>query len=400
LKSSFFPSIVLGGIFSVLFYGAIHKGWISQPLVLRYFANHPIEYVITIAFFVGLAILCVKYLSILLQRQLLKRSPILSLQPVPIPVAQAANDLDAVLQHEQQYGTSLLSERLKALLHSLGRNNSASNLDAELRNQADDAASKTDADYGLVRLILWSIPMIGFLGTVIGITAALDNLDLNAMSESSKKLSEGLAVAFDTTGLAIALAVLLFFVQFLVHREESRLLTETDRLTEAELGGRFEQNGPHRENDALAMIQGMLEMITISIEQATKRQTYIWEQSAEMFKSSLSSALNENMEHHAKMLVQAESELLSHANKTAMQFGEAIAKSASSLLSLRDETAKQTEAVREILGANTQLLQLEERLRENLSVLASVGNFEETVNSLAAAIHLLNSNRRTELRAG
>jgi hypothetical protein len=31
---------------------------------------------------------------------------------------------------------------------------------------------------------------------------------------------------------------------------------------------------------------------------------------------------------------------------------------------------------------------------------AQVGNFEETVNSLAAAIHLLNSNRRSELRVG
>jgi len=70
------------------------------------------------------------------------------------------------------------------------------------------------------------------------------------------------------------------------------------------------------------------------------------------------------------------------------------------MLALREETVRQTEAVREILGANTQLLQLEERLRENLSTVANVGNFEETVNSLAAAIHLLNSNRRSELRAG
>jgi len=151
------------------------------------------------------------------------------------------------------------------------------------------------------------------------------------------------------------------------------------------------------------------------LEQATTKQTNAWEQcltgvhqrysqlteqSAETLKISLASALSESMEHHAKSLVQAESELLSQANRTTIQFNEAFSKSAASMLALREETVKQTETVREIMGTNSQLLQLEERLRANLSAVASVGNFEETVNSLAAAIHLLNSNRRCELRVG
>ena len=391
---------MLGGTLSLLFYGAIHAEWVQHPLVLRYFAAHSINHVITVTFFVGVAILIAKYCTILFQRQLLLKGPVLPLNPQPLPITQVANDLDTVQQHEKKHGNSLLTERLTILLHSLRRSNSTSNLDVEIRNRAETAAARADADYGLTRLILWAIPMIGFLGTVIGITMALDNLDLNAMSESSKKLSAGLAIAFDTTGLAIALAVVLFFVQFFVHREESSLLTEIDRLTENELCGRFEQHDEQKENDALVTIRRMLETITLSIEQATKRQTDIWEQSAETLKISLASALNESMEHHAKVLMQAESELMSQAGKTAIQFNESFSKSAACILSLRDETARQTETVREILGTNSQLIQLEERLRENLSTLAAVGNFEETVNSLAAAIHLLNSNRRSELRAG
>jgi biopolymer transport protein ExbB/TolQ len=242
--------------------------------------------------------------------------------------------------------------------------------------------------------------MVGFLGTVIGITTALDNLDLNAISESSKQLSAGLAVAFDTTGLAIGLAVFLYFVQFIVQREEANLLSETDRQTALELAGRFEQNAAHKESDAVVTIRHMLETITSSMEQATKRQTNIWERSADIFKLSLTSALNESLEHHAKSLVHAESELLSQTNKTAEQFSEAMSQNASGLIALREETAHQTETIREILGMNSQLIRLEERLRENLSTVAQVGNFEETVNSLAAAIHLLNSNRRCELRVG
>ena len=400
---------------SLVLYGAIHQGWLQQPLVVRYFANHPIEYITTITFFVGIAILLVKYMAVFSQRQLLQRSPILPPNQRPLPTAHAGSDLDIVGQHEKQHGASLLTERLKTHLQSVYRSNSAGNLDIEIRNSAEDTAAKADAEYGLIRLILWAIPMIGFLGTVIGITFALDNLDLNAINESSKKLSAGLAVAFDTTALAIALDVVLFFVQFLVYREETGLLTETDRLTEMELCGRFEQNDPQRDNDSFATIRRMLEVIVDYMEQATTQQTSAWEQclttvnqryvqltqqSAETLKISLASALSESMEHHAKSLVQAESELLSQANRTTIQFNEAFSKSAASMLALREETVRQTEAVREILGTNSQLIQLEERLRDNLSTVANVGNFEETVNSLAAAIHLLNSNRRSELRVG
>jgi len=384
----------------LLFYGAIHGGWITHPLVVRYFASHPIEYVITVMFFVGLAILIVKYAAILLQRQLMQRCPVLPPNSLPLPIAQVGSDLDAVGMHEKKHGKSLLTERLKTILHSLRRSNSAGNLDVEIRSRSESAAAKTDAEYGLTRLILWAIPMIGFLGTVIGITVALDNLDLNAMNESSKKLSAGLAIAFDTTGLAIALAVLLFFVQFIVQREEMSLLSETDRLTEMELVGRFEQNDIPKENDAITTIRRMLETITASIVQATQRQANVWEQSAETLKIAMSSALNESVERHANIIAQAETDLLLRAGKTAVQFSEAVSKNAATILSLRDETMRQTETVREILGTNSQLIQLEERLHQNLSTLASVGNFEETVNSLAAAIHLLNSNRRSELRAG
>ena len=385
---------------SVLFYGAIHKGWIQQPLVLRYFAGHPIEYITTVMFFVGIAILLVKYMVVLYERQQLRQSPILHPTPLPIPISQASSDFNFVLEYEKKQGASPLSERLKMHLHAIHRCGSISNLNAEIRSRAEDAAAKADGDYGLVRLILWAIPMLGFLGTVIGITVALDNLDLNTINESSKKLSAGLAVAFDTTGLAIALDVLLFFVQFLVYREESNMLSETDRLTEMELCGRFEQNDLSKENDSIASIQYMLKTIADSIEQATKRQTNIWEQSTEAFKISLASALKDGMEHHARSLAKAESELLAQADKTTIRFSEAFSKSAANILALREETTRQTETVRDILGANSQLIQLEERLHENLSVLAQVGNFEETVNSLAAAIHLLNSNRRTELRVG
>ncbi len=106
-------------------------------------------------------------------------------------------------------------------------------------------------------------------------------------------------------------------------------------------------------------------------------------QNSELLRSTLIQALNENVQQHAKNL-----------GETSLRFSEVLQKNVAGLKLLQEETVKQTETVRDLLGTGTQLAKLEERLNRNLSSLAQVGNFEETVNSLAAVIHLLNGKHR------
>ncbi|MDR1269489.1 MAG: MotA/TolQ/ExbB proton channel family protein [Planctomycetaceae bacterium] len=403
-RKIFTSPILWGGLLSLGFYFLIHNGVLNHPLIVRYFAGHPVEYITTIMFFVGIAILGIKYLHVLFQRHLLRQSPILE-PDYKVDVRYTNRYLNILSQHEQKYGSSILTRRLQLALNFVRRCGSAEELDTELRYLSDEDAAKADTDYGLVRLILWAVPMLGFLGTVIGITAALDSLDLNTINESSRKLSEGLAVAFDTTGLAIALDVALFFIQFVVYREENNLIRETDKLADDELRGRFEQGISSEDNSQITAVRRMLETVITSLEQLTTRQSKIWEQSmsvanqrfsqvteqnVEILKSSLLSALDESLSHHAQSLVHAESQLMDRARETTLKFSDALKQNAAGLLSLQEETVRQTEAVRDVVGTSTQLIKLEERLHENLAALAQVGNFEETVNSLAAAIHLLN----------
>jgi biopolymer transport protein ExbB/TolQ len=396
--------ILWGGLLSFGFYFLIHNGLINQPLISRYFAGHPVEYITTIMFFIGVAILGIKYLRILFQRHLLRQSPILE-PDYKVDVRYTDRYLDTLLRHEKKYGSSILTRRLRLALNFVRRCGSAEELDTELRYLSDEDAAKADADYGLVRLILWAVPMLGFLGTVIGITAALDSLDLNIINESSRKLSEGLAVAFDTTGLAIALDVALFFIQFVVYREENNLIWETDKRTDDELRGRFELGVSSEDNSQIIAVRRMLETVISSLEQLTTRQSKIWEQSmsvanqrfsqlteqnAEILKTSLLAALDESLSRHSQSLVHAESQLIERTRETTLKFSDALKQNATGLLSLQEETVRQTEALRNVIGTSSQLIKLEERLHENLTALAQVGNFEETVNSLAATIHLLN----------
>ena len=122
----------------------------------------------------------------------------------------------------------------------------AEGLDDELKYLADADAARAHAALALFRVIVWAIPILGFLGTVIGITMALNGIDPKAMDESMLQVLDGLGVKFDTTALALAMSMVLMFVHFFVDRAENALLEEVDRRVEADLAGRFRSFPPGR----------------------------------------------------------------------------------------------------------------------------------------------------------
>ncbi|MCL2745401.1 MAG: MotA/TolQ/ExbB proton channel family protein, partial [Planctomycetaceae bacterium] len=313
--------------------------------------------------------------------------------------------IETLTNYEKKHGSSLLTQRLRTALQFVSRGGSAEELDTELRYLSEEEFSKADADYGLVRLILWAIPMIGFLGTVVGITMALSNLDLNSINESSKMLSAGLSLAFDTTALAIVLDVTLYFMQFIVYSDESNLLWEIDRHAGDELRGRFELETTSQDDSQIASVRRMMENVVLSIETLIEKQTKHWEhgieaadkrysqlteQNAETMKIALAGALSENVIKHAALLAEVERRFIEQSRDAAVKVEESLRQNIVSFVSLQQEMLRQNEAVQQIIGANGQLMKNEQRLNENLAALAQVGNFEQTLNSLAAVIHLLN----------
>ena len=88
-----------------------------------------------------------------------------------------------------------------------------------------------DSFYTLPRYINWAIPILGFIGTVLGISLATENLGSAlgvAQSEFSNLLGsalEPLGIAFDTTLVALSLSIVLALLQTLLYRWEERKIT-------------------------------------------------------------------------------------------------------------------------------------------------------------------------------
>jgi biopolymer transport protein ExbB/TolQ len=408
--------LLWGGLASLGFYTLIHSGTLNHEFFQRYFAGHWVEYVTTTMFFVAVAQLVLRASDVADQRSRLHKPLFDQVVPVPRAVDEARILLEQLDNAPRQDQEGYLPCRLRKALESIRRKESADFLDDELKYLAEADAGRSHASYALVRIIIWAIPILGFLGTVIGITMAIARLSPQALENSLSEVTSGLGVAFDTTALALALSMALMFIHFFVDQVESRLLAEVDACVATELGDRFEQTGTQR--DAyLATVERMAEAVVQATERTVQRQAEIWHTTIdaahdrwnhlaaltqEQLETALAGALVKSVEVHAQRLTAAEEKAAEQNHRHWLQVQEALAAntekvqkaletSADAARSQQSELSKQSEVLLKVVDATGQITRLEEALNRNLAAVATAQHFEETMLNLSAAIHLLNA---------
>lgn len=407
--------IFWGSVLAIGFYALFHFKLIDNSYIRDYFAGHPVEYATTIMFFIGLVSLFMRGMVTLRQSVQLGDKSILGAIP---PGGQPLTDCPKLLSKLDLVGRSRrddpLLRRLRDALERVVRCNSAEGLDGELKYLADREADRVYESYALFRVIIWAIPVLGFLGTVIGITLAIGNLNPAALEDSVGQVVLALRIAFATTTQALSLSIVLMFAKYLVGQTESNLLAKVDRQVEDELVGRFEiasQSG----DGQLAAVRRMAETVMRNGEELLKRQAALWQEtiteaqkywsktaaaSAKEVQTALAGALDESLRVHAERLVRGEEE---HAERNWQQWQlvqQSLAESAKSAAALQASVCDQVHILHRTVEATGQVARLEEALNRNLSALAGSKNFEETVMSLAAAIHLLSARLGSDVSGG
>ncbi len=109
------------------------------------------------------------------------------------------------------------------LSHSADQTNSLLNSSLELY------IHEIDLRYNIIRYIIWLIPSLGFIGTVVGIMLALNYAGDRANVQSPDMLfqvTKLLGVAFSTTLVALVMAAILVFIQSIVQAREERALNQ------------------------------------------------------------------------------------------------------------------------------------------------------------------------------
>ncbi|MDY0164960.1 MAG: MotA/TolQ/ExbB proton channel family protein [Thermoguttaceae bacterium] len=387
------------------FYGLVHGGLIDHPLVQRYFASHPVEYVATGMFFIGLAMLALRGMELLGQYPLLGHE-LLGADLAERDTVKAADLLLSRLDRVPDvHRNNTLVRRLRDALKHVRARGSTDAVDEQLAQLADAEADRTHQSYALFRVIVWAIPILGFLGTVIGITHALANLAPDQLENSLPSVMDGLGVAFDTTALALALTIVLMFAQFLISRAEDTLLRRVDEQAREELEGRFEvADSGH--NDWLPAIRPMTDALVQVTERLVERQAAVWRESIDAaagrwtgmadeagrrLREALDAALVEGLKAHGREMRQAQQAIAEQQRHHWDQVEKAQVQGTHAMASLQASLAHQAEVLERAVAAVGEVTSLEKTLNRNLAALRGAQNFEKTVLSLAAAIPLISA---------
>lgn len=105
-----------------------------------------------------------------------------------------------------------------------------------LGSQGDIDANAVHSSYALVKVFTWAIPILGFIGTVIGISAAVGGFsgdmskatDIAALKEKLGAVTGGLSTAFDTTLVALVMSLFISILTTALRKSEDDLLNSID----------------------------------------------------------------------------------------------------------------------------------------------------------------------------
>ncbi len=392
--------LLWGGAFSFLFFALIHGGVIKDATVIRYLAGHWVEYVEVVMFGVGLAALAIKGRDLVRQRSTV-RDELVEVAPEGGQHPAEAERLVAALPGDAE-DEGYLRRRLREALDLVVRTGSADGLQDHLKYLSDLDAARAAQSYGLVRFVIWAIPIMGFLGTVIGITVAIASLSPTQLENISGVVA-GLGTAFDTTATALALSMVLMFLQFVIDRYEQALLGEVDQAAWSALAGRFQSVEVVDDGTSLAIAR-LGEAVGKSSTRLLEAQEQSWraleqsaaetiekafESTAGRLQASLSQSLDATLAKWSESLVKAQTELASTREDRWTNAAESMAAAMRSFEQHQKTLAGQAELLAKVVDATHNVAALERALDSNLATLAGSGRFEETLATLAAAVQLL-----------
>ncbi len=402
-------AFVVGVPLSVVLLLLFHKGPLHHTFLFRYI-ERPVEGVELILFCCAVSALGAKLLLSLQERRAFLVEILPPWNGKPVALSEAGNLRAGLYRLPQRLQNTFLVQRMRAVLDFLCQRGSAAELDDQMRALLDSDVVVMEGSYALTRFITWAIPILGFLGTVLGITDAISGATPEVLEKNLSQVTDGLSYAFDATALALSLTMITMFCSFLVERREQSILEAVDHEVERQLAHRFLRIA----GDSGPFVEAMRQNTQVLIDatgQLVERQAQVWaraltenerqmhEASArqqEQMAGALEAALKGTLQTHSQLLAGLEKQAIEQSTRLFEQLGalasvvrEQGRDQQAALARVGEGLAAQVEALAGLQQGEQRLLQLQAGLQQNLATLAGSGTFEQMLHTLTAAIHLL-----------
>lgn len=273
-------------------------------------------------------------------------------------------------------------------------------------SEANRDNAMSDLTYTLARTMMWAIPILGFIGTVQGLSSAVGGFgdflsgaaDLAAIKGAIADVTIGLGVAFDTTFLALMLVTIIQFPLSSIMRREATLLGEIDIYIDEHFVSRL----PSAEQQAV-----VIENLEDSIEAAFRRYIPDPDRYEEVFTESIEKAGTVVEKQFASFTekyvdarkqatddeVQALAAALESAHLKAAELANQYARSADGIQTAlggslekaakaAGDVAQQVDTIADLGAQIKELLQVEQALERAVAGIAGAEEFQKTFAQL------------------
>lgn len=387
----------------------IDRQVIANELLLRYLTGHPISQITTYMFCVAFASLLVIANNVFDQFCWCER---IRLADTDLDGKQRSANGDQpaspghLINHLQNYKRSLrghyLWRRLYRSLQHIERSGNSVSLEEESKYLAELDRAAQQRRYSLVRIVIWATPMLGFLGTVLGISQALGGIQVGPENDFQGMLNSlrgSLFVAFDTTALALTLSILLMFFLYFLDRFESQLLETVDQRAIEDLQVVAVDNT--FADPQTRIVEKIGRTLMANSHELVRQQTEIWEKSmqraerswadsltgvSETVRGSLSGSLQSSTGELAEAITSA----IDRADKAMAQRWEQwqvmLSDNARQMSQHQRSLVAQTEMIRSVIQKLESNGGAQQMLSRNLDALAATSRLQQTLQQLTESI--------------
>lgn len=224
-------SFLLACVLTVLFNAALY------PVRDTYFAAMFIQrgwvpYCIVFLSCWSVVILIIKYLKLRFQEKALARQLVPRDADFVLSGATVDDVVGRIHENFDDPTQFVLANRILIALSNLRNLGKVGDVDEILRSQGEHDEGVMETGYALVQGFVWAIPVLGFIGTVIGLSQAIGGFtevlqgveEVSQIVDSLQGVTIGLATAFETTLEALIAALVIQLLLTLLKKQEEEFL--------------------------------------------------------------------------------------------------------------------------------------------------------------------------------
>ena len=229
--------------------------------------------------------------------------------------------------------------------------------------------------YGFSRFVTAILPIVGLIGTVVHFGTALSGLSMEGLSEKLPAMLSGMGTAFNTTFSAMSALAVTMLIRFLIERRENGALTKINNFVEDELLHRFKSIDGKLTPFIDAIKETQSNMLT-ALGNYEHKLAEQWHSRLDTTQQRWELVDQRQEENLVRFLRTVEAHQAAHVSEL---------QKVSSELALAQ---KMMNEVAHAIIADGKLLELQDRLVENLTILRQSQQLEGAMHELTAAIHL------------